>query len=241
MSNLDDRERSMMTFTNNVPQIDCDQSCIATIKQSATIVTGLDESLNAHTDDRTILSLFKVLHRRAVRLIRNKTTRRRLNPLLRKFVCNLVMHFRDSGELDDFTLTNIITALSLADSYIEAPHGTMDYSTLIRRPNPAQPDSDDYFVIGREGRIDDPACPMKQLEANPDAISQVSKEQLSVFFGFYHARRPNPKRGAPKIHIEEFRNLVPLEIRMDPVLEDAFTEVCLSDGAWELYQRKIAA
>ncbi|NIP42869.1 MAG: hypothetical protein GWO41_18040 [candidate division Zixibacteria bacterium] len=136
------------------------------------------------------------------------------------------MYFRDSGELDNFTLTNIITALSLADSYTEAPQGASDYSTLIRRPNPSQPDSDDYFVIGREGRIDDPACPI---------------EQLSVFFGFYHARQMDPSRGAPKICVEDFRNLVPVEIRMDPVLEDAFTEVCLSDGAWELYQRKIAA
>ncbi len=151
------------------------------------------------------------------------------------------MYFRDSGELDNFTLTNIITALSLADSYTEAPQGASDYSTLIRRPNPSQPDSDDYFVIGREGRIDDPACPMKQLEANPEKIRQVPIEQLSVFFGFYHARQMDPSRGAPKICVEDFRNLVPVEIRMDPVLEDAFTEVCLSDGAWELYQRKIAA
>ena len=241
MRYLDNKERSMMTLSNNTPQIDCDQSCVATIKKAAPIVTGLDEAFQYKTGDRTIISLFKVLHRRAVRLVHDKTTRRKLNPLLRKFVCNLIMYFRDTGELDDFTLTNIITALSLADSHIEAPHGTMDYSTLIRRPNPAYPDSDDYFVIGREGRIDDPACPMKQLEANPETISQIPREQLSVFFGFYHARQMDPSRGAPKIRVEDFRNLVPSEIKMDPELEDAFTEVCLSDGAWELYQRKIAA
>jgi hypothetical protein len=48
-------------------------------------------------------------------------------------------------------------------------------------------------------------------------------------------------RGAPKIRVEDFSELVPLEIRSDPVLEEAFTDVCLSDGAWELYQRRVAA
>ena len=113
---------------NNVSIIDCDQHCIATIKRPATIVTEIDDSFKFHTGDRTILSLFKVLQRRTVRLIKNKTTRRRLYPFLRKFVCNLVMHFRNSGELDDFTFTNIITALSLADSHSIASHGIMDHS-----------------------------------------------------------------------------------------------------------------
>jgi hypothetical protein len=151
------------------------------------------------------------------------------------------MYFRDSGQLDDFTLTNIVTALSLSDSHGEVSYGTTDYSTLIRRPNPTHPDSDDYFVVGREGRVDDPACPMKQLEAHPEAISQIPREQLSVFFGFFHARQSDSSRGAPKIRVEDFRDLLPLDIRTDPVLEEAFTEVCLSDGAWELYQWKIAA
>ena len=224
-----------------VSQPECDQSCIATIQRTATIVTGIDESLGVHTGDRAILNLFKILHRRSHRLVPYSTTRRRLNPLLRKFVCNLVMYFKDTGQLDDYTLTNIITALSLADSHGEALHGTTDYSTLIRRPNPVHPDSDDYFVIGREGRVDDPACPMKQLEAGPTEMAQVPREQLSVFFGFYHARQADPSRGAPRIRVEDFRGLVPRGIRSDLVLEEAFTDVCLSDGAWELYQRKIAA
>lgn len=230
-----------MNIINNSQQIDCDQSCIAIIKKTATIVTGLDEAFHYQTGDRTILSLFRVLHRRAVRIVHNKITRRRLNPFLRKFVCNLVMYFRDSGELDDFTLTNIAAALSFADSHGKAPHGTMDYSTLIRRPNPTHPDSDNYFVIGREGRVDDPECPIKQLEANPETILQIPPEQLGVFFGFYHARQKDPERGAPRIRVKDFSNLVPSEIKADPVLEEAFTDVCLSDGAWELYQRKIAA
>ncbi|UCC78275.1 MAG: hypothetical protein JSW64_08275 [Candidatus Zixiibacteriota bacterium] len=223
------------------PQPGCDQSCIATIKRTATIVTGLDESLRVNTGERAILGLFKVLHRRAGRLVHDRTTRRRLNPLLRKFVCNLVMYFKSEGKLDNFMLTNIITALSLADNHGEAEHGTMDYSTLIRRPNPAHPDSDDYFVIGREGRTDDPECPMRRFEARPAEIARVPREQLSVFYGFYHARQQDPARGAPRIRVEDFGELVPPEIRIDPVLEEAFTDVCLSDGAWELYQRKIAA
>jgi hypothetical protein len=159
---------------------------------------------------------------------------------LRKFVCNLVMYFKDEGKLDDYMLTNIITALSLADSHGNAPQGAVDYSTLIRRPNPTRPDSDDYFVVGREGRADDPACPVKQLKANPTEMSKVPREQLSVIFGFYYARRPDPARGAPKISFRDFRGLVPHEIWTDALLEEAFTDVCLSDGAWELYQRKIA-
>ena len=90
---------------------------------------------------------------------------------------------------------------------------------------------------GREGRADDPACPMKLLAADPAKMAQIPLEQLNVFFGFHHARRPDPARGAPRIGVEDFRGLVPREIRSDPELEEAFTDVCLSDGAWELYQR----
>jgi hypothetical protein len=151
------------------------------------------------------------------------------------------MYFKNAGELDDYVLTNIITALSLADRHSEASHGTVDFSTLIRRPNPTQPDSEDYFVVGREGRVDDPACPMRRLATQPSEVSRVPREQLEVFFGFYHARRPDPERGAPRIRVEDFRDLVPPEIRADSALEEAFTDVCLSDGAWELYRRKVAA
>jgi hypothetical protein len=224
-----------------VQQPECDASCITVIKRNATIVTGLDDSLRVRTGDRAILTLFKVLHRRAIRLVPDTTTRRRLNPLLREFVCNLVMYFKDAGELDDYTLTNVITALSLADSHGEAAHGATDYSTLIRRPNPSRPDSDDYFVVGREGRADDPACPLKRLEASDAEMAQIPREELSVYFGFYHARRLAPSRGAPRIPVEDFRDLVPREILTVPALEEAFTDVCLSDGAWELYHRKIAA
>lgn len=148
------------------------------------------------------------------------------------------MHFKNAGELDDFNLTNIVTALSLADRHSEASHGPVDYSTLIRRPNPLHPDSDDYFVVGREGKIDDPECPIKRLVAYPSEISGMPREQLEVFFGFYHARQSDPSRSAPRIRVDDFVNLVPYEIREDPELEEAFTDVCLSDGAWELYQRK---
>lgn len=241
MSDLNYKTKRETVYSFRPPQPECSQSCVDTINRTATIVTGMDESLRVYKEERAIPALFYVLHRRAVRLVRDKTTRRRLYPFLGRFVCNLVMYFKDSGELDEFTFTNIITAMSLADSHGRESFGTMDYSTLIRRPNPSHPDSDNYFVVGREGRIDDPSCPMKQLEAHPADMSQIPKEQLSVFFGFYHARRPDPARGAPKIRVEDFRDLVPREIRMDPELEEAFTEVCLSDGAWELYQRKIAA
>jgi hypothetical protein len=241
MSNLEQLKGSQRVDSSGTTRPGCDQSCLATIRQTATIVTGLDHSLHVNTGEREILGLFKVLHKRAYRLVRDRMTRRRLNPLLRKFVCNLVMFFKNSGELDDFTLTNILTALSLADCHGQESHGTTDYSTLIRRPNPAHPDTDDYFVVGREGRVDDPACPMRQLEASPAEISQTPREQLSMFFGFYYARRLEPARGAPRIRVEDFRELVPAEIKTDPLLEEAFTDVCLSDGAWDLYQRKIAA
>lgn len=229
-----------MVISKNNPQPECNHDCITTIRRSATIVTGLDESLRVQKGERAITSLFNVLHRRAGRLISEKTTRRRLNPLLREFVCNLVMYFKDAGELDDFTLTNIITALSLADNYGEVSYGKIDYSTLIRRPNPAHADTDNYFVIGREGRAGDPGCPMKAMETLSEELSQIPREKLEVFFGFYNARRSNPDRDAPKVRVEDFHKLVPREIRADSELEEAFTDVCLSDGAWELYQRKIA-
>jgi len=150
------------------------------------------------------------------------------------------MYFKNAGELDDFNLTNIVTALTLADRHSETSHGPVDYSTLIRRPNPLHPDSEDYFVVGREGKIDDPDCPIKRLTAQPSEISRAPKEQLEVFFGFYHARQSDPSRSAPRIRVDDFVKLVPDEIKEDPALEEAFTDVCLSDGAWELYQRKVA-
>jgi hypothetical protein len=151
------------------------------------------------------------------------------------------MYFKQAGEIDDFNLTNIVTALALADRHSAAVHGTVDHSTLIRRPNPVQPDANDYFVVGREGRASDPACPIKHLAAHPSEIPQIPREQLDVFFGFYYARRSDPARGAPRIHVRDFGALVPREIRIDPVLEEAFVDVCLSDGAWDLYYREVAA
>jgi hypothetical protein len=230
-----------VVITHESCQPDCDQSCIDTISRSAEVVTGMDDSLKVRTGEREIVTLFNVLHRRAGRLVLDRDVRRRLHPLLRKFVCNLVMYFKNAGELDDFNFTNIVTALSLADHHSEAPYGPVDYSTLIRRPNPIHPDSDEYFVVGREGRIDDPECPIKRLAAHPSELAQIPRELLGVFFGFYHARRSEPARGAPKIHVRDFRDLVPREIRIDPALEEAFTDVCLSDGAWDLYYRKVAA
>jgi hypothetical protein len=212
-----------------------------TISKPAEVVTGVNDSFQMRTGERAIASLFSVLHRRTVRLVPDRKLRQRLHPLLRKFVCNLVMYFENAGELDDFNFTNIVTALYLADRHSEAAHGTVDHSTLIRRPNPTQPDADDYFVVGREGRVDDPVCPMKRLAAHPSEMSLVPKEQLDVFFGFFHARQAAPLRGAPRIRVEDFGALVPREIRKDPILEEAFTDVCLSDGAWELYRRKVAA
>lgn len=229
-----------MVITFRTSQPDCDQSCLDTISRSAEVVTEVDESLQVRTGERAIAALFNVLHRRAGRLVPDRWVRQRLHPLLRKFVCNLVMYFKNAGELDDFNLTNIVTALTLADRHSEASHGPVDFSTLIRRPNPLGPDSDDYFVVGREGRIDDPECPIKRLVAQPSEISQVPREQLEVFFGFYHARQLDPSRSAPRIRVDDFVKLVPHEIKEDPALEEAFTDVCLSDGAWELYQRKVA-
>jgi len=241
MSALLQDNKSLLASLIEYPRLECDQACISTIKKTATIVTGLDEALEVQTGKRAIRELFIILHKRARRLVRDRTTRQRLNPLLRKFVCNLVMYFNDTGELDDFTLANIVTALSLADNHGETELGTTDYSTLIRRPNPVLPDSDDYFIVGREGRIDDPSCPIKRLDANPAEMSQTPREQLSVYYGFYHARRSEPERGAPRIRVEDFRGLIPPEIGTDTLLEEAFTDVCLSDGAWELYHRKVAA
>ncbi|UCC44775.1 MAG: hypothetical protein JSU65_02275, partial [Candidatus Zixiibacteriota bacterium] len=118
-----------MVITYKTTQPECDQSCIDTISQSTEVVTAVDDSLQVQTGERAIVSLFGVLHRRAGRLVPDRRVRRKLHPLLRKFVCNLVMHFKSAGELDDFNLTNIITALSLADRHGEASHGSVDHST----------------------------------------------------------------------------------------------------------------
>ena len=64
---------------------------------------------------------------------------------------------------------------------------------------------------------------------------------MHMFRTYHHARSKDVTRNVPKIPVQDFSNLVPDEIMNDPVLEEAFLDVCFSDGAWDLYQLKLAA
>lgn len=208
---------------------------------TTTIVTDLKEDRTPLLEERTVDKLLEVLCRRANRLVEDRETCERLRPALEKFVHNVVEYFNASGDLDEYTLTNIMTALVTADNHGPGNHGVEDYSTFIRRLNPTDPDTDRFFVVGREGSISDPGCPMKQLENNSEELARIPRAQLHMFQAFYYARSKDVTRGAPRIPVEDFEDLVPEEIKNDPVLEEAFLDVALSDGAWELYQLKLAA
>jgi hypothetical protein len=143
--------------------------------------------------------------------------------------------------MGEYVMTNIMTALATADTHGEGPHGTEDYSTFIRRFNPTDPDTDRFFVVGRAGNINDPKCPLRELEGDIESLSEIPSAQLHMFYAFHHARSMDATRGAPRIPVDDFWRLVPDEIKSDQVLEEAFLDVCFSDGAWELYQLKLAA
>jgi len=205
------------------------------------IVTGLDDDRRAFVEESSIDSLILTLCGRADRLVTGRETAERLKPLLGEFTYNIVEYFIESGEMDEYVMTNVMTALATADAHVEGPHGIEDLSTFIRRLNPTDPETDRFFVIGRAGRISDPECPLGELEADVDTLSEIPRAQLHMFYAYHHARSLDATRGAPRIPANEFWRLVPDAIRRDPVLEDAFLDVCLSDGAWELYQLKLAA
>jgi hypothetical protein len=205
------------------------------------IVTGLDDDRRAFVEESSIDRLILTLCSRADRLITVRETTERLKPLLGEFIYNIVEYFNESGEMDEYVMTNVMTALATADAHGEGPHGIEDFSTFIRRLNPTDPETDRFFVIGRAGRISDPECPLGELEADVDTLSEIPPAQLHMFYAYHHARSLDATRDAPRIPADEFRRLVPEAIHCDPVLEEAFLDVCFSDGAWELYQLKLAA
>jgi len=205
------------------------------------IVTGLDDDRRAFLGESSIDGLILTLCRRADRLIKARDTAEQLKPLLREFTYNIVEYFRESGEMDEYVMTNIMTALATADAHGDGPHGIEQFSTFIRRLNPTDPDTDRFFVVGRAGRISDPECPLGELEAAADTLSEVPPPQLHMFYAYHHARSLDATRDAPRIPAEDFSRLVPDEIHRDRELEEAFLDVCFSDGAWELYQLKLAA
>lgn len=211
------------------------------LEQKLQIITGIGDNGEPLLEERTIDKLLDVLYLRANRLIKHHETCEKLRPALRKFVSNIVEHFIESGEIDDYVMTNIMTALATADSHGFSEHGIEDYSTLIRRLNPSDVNSDRYFLIGRAGSINDQKCPLEDIEKNSDYLSKMSKAELHMFHAFHYARSKDVSRSAPRIPVADFMRLVSREIYSDPILEGAFLDVAFSDGAWELYQRKLLA
>jgi hypothetical protein len=192
-------------------------------------------------EEKTIDKLLDVLHLRANRIINHHETCEKLRPALRRFVSNIVKYFTKTGEMDDYVMTNIMTALATAESHGFSDHGIENYSTFIRRLNPSDADSDRYFIIGRAGIINDQKCLLEEGEKNSDYLLKMPKAKLYMFHAFHYARSKNVWRGAPRIPVEDFMRLVPEEIYSDPILEEAFLDVAFSDGAWELYQCKLTA
>lgn len=211
------------------------------LEEKLIIVTGLEEDGKALLEEKTVDELLETLYRRAYRLVKDPTTCKRLEPGLREFVINIVEYFNDSTKLDEYVLMNIMTALATADCYGLGRYDIEDYSTFIRRLNPTDPDTSKYFVIGRAGSLNHSDCPLEEMEGNSDNQAGIPLAQMHMFRAFHYARLKDITRDAPKIPVQDFSDLVPDEIMSDPVLEEAFLDVCFSDGAWDLYQLKLAA
>jgi len=205
------------------------------------IVTGLNEDRSPKFEKRTLDALLDVLYRRANRLVRDRQVYEHLRRGLKEFVYSIVDYFAHDGQLDDYVMTNILTALVTADSHGPSTHGVEDYSTFVRRLNPTDPESYDFFVIGREGRVDDSGCPLSTDQRSTGELTGIPPAQLHVFWAYFYARSRNVSRGAPRIPVDDLNQLVPAWLRSDPRIEEAFLDVCFSDGAWELYQLKLAA
>jgi hypothetical protein len=211
------------------------------LEQRLQVVTGLDDGRRAVLEESSIDELLLTLCIRTHRLIGEQETCEKLKPTFREFIYNIVGYFHDSGEMDEYVMTNIMTALVTADTHGEGPHGVEDYSTFIRRLNPTDPDTERFFVVGRAGSISEPGCPLREFEGDIDTLFELPSAKLHMFYAFHHARSMDVTRGAPRIPVDEFWRLVPDAIKCDPVLEEVFLDVCFSDGAWELYQLKLAA
>jgi hypothetical protein len=213
----------------------------APLEMRLRIVTGLADDRQAVLNEVTIDQLLTVLFRRANRLVDDARVGDRLRPVLRDFVHNVITYFNDSGQLDEYVMTNIMTALVTADSHGPSDHGVEDYSTFIRSLNPTDPDAGRYFLIGRAGSVNDPACPLNEMAQDSGWLSRTPAAQLHMFHAFHYARSRDTSRGAPRIPVEDLRLLVPSEITGDSELEEAFLDVCFSDGAWQLYHLRLAA
>lgn len=211
------------------------------LEKKLQIVIGIRDNGEALLEERTVDKLLDILYLRADRLIHHHETCEKLRPALRKFVSRIVEYFTETGEMDDYVLVNIMAALVTADCHGFSDHGVEDYSTFIRRLNPSDVNSDRYFLVGRAGSINDQKCPLQEMEKNSDYLSKTPKARLHMFHAIHHARSKDVSRGAPRIPAEDFMRLVPEEIYGDPSLEEAFLDAAFSDGAWELYQRKLTA
>lgn len=208
------------------------------LRLTARVVTGLDAQRHPLFEKASFESLLETLCERSMRLVCDRRTCDRLKAPFRQFIRNVIRYFHDRQALDDYTLTNIATALVCADCHGNEKTGTVDYSTLVRKLNPTDPSTDSYFIFGREGSINDPECPLRALENDSEQLNAFPLSQLHMFFAFYHARSVDISRGAPRVPVDDFLDLLPCEITADPDLEEAFLDICFSDGAWELYQRK---
>jgi hypothetical protein len=199
------------------------------------VVIGVDHNLRPLLKEIALSSLLKVLYVRARRLVRNHEIREQLQEPLYEFVYNIVQYFASRQMLDNYTLTNLATALICADAHGTGHAGPEDFSTFIRRLNPTDPGTDSFFILGREGKADDPQCPIRTMDRAD--LQLLSDAQLHMYLAFYHARLMNAERGAPRIPIDDIWGLIPQTITNQPILEEAFLDVCFSDGAWELYHR----
>jgi len=239
------RPKKTVTYPNLISSMSADEESKLDMKrpleQKLQVVTGIGDRGEVLLEERTIDKLLDVLYLRADRLINHHETCERLKPALRRFVSRIVEFFTETGEMDDYILANIMTALATADCHGLSDHGVEDYSTFIRRLNPSDVNSDRYFLVGRAGSIHDQTCPLEEMEKNSDYLLKTPKAKLHMFHAFHHARSKDVSRGAPRIPIDDFMPLVPEEIYSDPILEEAFLDVAFSDGAWELYQRKLTA
>jgi hypothetical protein len=163
---------------------------------------------------------------------KNNKERDQLRAITEEFVHNVVTYFQTKG-MDDYTLANLLTALLCSNKKGQPmTMGKMSfgehYSTFIRVPDVGTEDHEEFFVVGRDGDVEDCVLSSKEVV---DKISRNS-QLLFVYTAFKDVRDREDGNGSPRIPRADMIELVPAAVRGDEELFELFAEVCLSDGAY---------
>jgi hypothetical protein len=189
-------------------------------------------SIDIDKYDTTVERAMEPLMDRIYDVTDGPAQREQVRTVVKEFVNNVVAYFQ-AREMDDYMLANLLTALLCSNKKGEPMiMGKMSfgehYSTFIRVPDLGTEDHEKFFVVGRDGDVEE--CVLSSNEVM-DNISRNSP-LLFVYTAFKDVRDREDGNGAPRIPRADMVELVPAAVRGDEDLFETFSEVCLSDWAY---------